>query len=118
MNELTVVDKAGEWRRMKGLVLDSVRSPITKRAYNMALDEFFDWYRLEPRAGVVLHHCPHVRHPQTGGGGDRQRAADAGVGGGHRPREEHEVRAESSRPRRAAGRAAWQLPSRGGKPDP
>jgi site-specific recombinase XerD len=36
---------------MKGLVLDSVRSPITKRVYNMALDEFFDWYRLEPRPG-------------------------------------------------------------------
>ena len=48
------------------------------------------------RAGVVLHHCPHVRHPQTGGGGDRQRAADAGVGGGDRAREEREVRAESS----------------------
>jgi site-specific recombinase XerC len=51
MNELTVVYKATEWRRMKGLVLDSVRSPITKRVYNMALDEFFDWYRLEPRPG-------------------------------------------------------------------
>jgi hypothetical protein len=41
MNELTVVDKANEWRRMKSLVLDSVSSPITKRVYNMALDEFF-----------------------------------------------------------------------------
>src|ERR1039457_6732695 len=51
MNELTVVDKAMEWRRMKSLVLDSVSSPITKRVYNMALDEFFDWYRLEPRPG-------------------------------------------------------------------
>ena len=51
MNELTIVDKATEWRRMKSLVLDSVRSPITKRVYSMALDEFFDWYRLEPRPG-------------------------------------------------------------------
>jgi hypothetical protein len=51
MNELTVVDKAAEWRRMKSLVLDSVSSPITKRVYSMALDEFFDWYRLEPRPG-------------------------------------------------------------------
>ncbi len=51
MNELTVVDKATEWRRMKSLVLDSVSSPITKRVYSMALDEFFDWYRLEPRPG-------------------------------------------------------------------
>src|ERR1017187_8724209 len=51
MNELTVVDKAMEWRGMKSLVLDSVSSPITKRVYNMALDEFFDWYRLEPWPG-------------------------------------------------------------------
>jgi len=51
MNELTVVDKPTDWRRMKSLVLDSVSSPITKRVYSMALDEFFDWYRLEPRPG-------------------------------------------------------------------
>ena len=36
MNELTVVEKTNEWRRMKSLVLDSVSSPITKRVYNMA----------------------------------------------------------------------------------
>jgi integrase len=53
MNELTVVDKATEWRRMKCLVLDSVSSPITKRVYNMALDEFFAWYALEPRPGFT-----------------------------------------------------------------
>src|SRR5450631_795050 len=53
MNELTVVDKAGEWRRMKSLVLDSVSSPITKRVYNMDLDEFFGWYAQEPRAGFT-----------------------------------------------------------------
>jgi len=53
MNELTVVDKANEWRRMKSLVLDSVSSPITKRVYNMALDEFFGWYAQEPRPGFT-----------------------------------------------------------------
>ena len=53
MNELTVVDKATEWRRMKSLVLDSVSSPITKRVYNMALDEFFGWYVQEPRPGLT-----------------------------------------------------------------
>ena len=53
MNELTVVDKAAEWRRMKSLVLDSVSSPITKRVYNMALDEFFGWYAQEPRPGFT-----------------------------------------------------------------
>jgi site-specific recombinase XerD len=53
MNELTVVDKVTEWRRMKALVLDSVSSPITKRVYNMALDEFFSWYAQEPRPGFT-----------------------------------------------------------------
>jgi integrase/recombinase XerD len=38
---------------MKSLVLDSVSSPITKRVYNMALDEFFAWYALEPRPGFT-----------------------------------------------------------------
>jgi len=49
MNGLTVVEKGTEWRRMKALVLDSVSSPITKRVYNMALDELFRWYTQEPR---------------------------------------------------------------------
>ena len=38
---------------MKSLVLDSVSSPITKRVYNMALDEFFAWYAQEPRPGFT-----------------------------------------------------------------
>ena len=53
MNELTIVDKVSEWRRMKSLVLDSVSSPITKRVYNLALDEFFGWYSQEPRPGFT-----------------------------------------------------------------
>jgi site-specific recombinase XerC len=53
MNELTVVEKTNEWRRMKSLVLDSVSSPITKRVYSMALDEFFAWCALEPRPGFT-----------------------------------------------------------------
>ena len=51
MNELVVADSAAQWHRLKALVLDSVSSPITKRVYNMALDEFFDWYQQEPRPG-------------------------------------------------------------------
>jgi len=51
MNELTVIERAPEWQRLKALVLDSVSSAITKRVYNMALDEFFAWYALEPRPG-------------------------------------------------------------------
>src|SRR6516225_3147913 len=53
MNELAVVDKAADWRRLKSLVLDSVSSPITKRVYNLGLDEFFAWYAQEPRPGFT-----------------------------------------------------------------
>jgi len=53
MNELTVVEKIAEWRRLKALVLDSVSSPITRRVYNMALDEFMAWFRQEPRPGFT-----------------------------------------------------------------
>jgi len=33
--------------------LDSGSSPITKRVYNLRLDEFFAWYELGPRAGFT-----------------------------------------------------------------
>ena len=47
MNQLVVADRASEWRRLKSLVLDSVSSPITKRVYNLGLDEFIAWYTAE-----------------------------------------------------------------------
>jgi len=53
MSDLIVVEKIAEWQRLKALVLDSVSSPITRRVYNMALDEFIAWYRLEPRPGFT-----------------------------------------------------------------
>jgi site-specific recombinase XerD len=53
MNDLIVVEKLAEWQRLKTLVLDSVSSPITRRVYNMALDEFIAWFRLEPRPGFT-----------------------------------------------------------------
>ena len=54
MNELMVVDRASEWRRLKALVLDSVCSPITRRVYNLGLDEFIAWYTREARpAGLT-----------------------------------------------------------------
>jgi hypothetical protein len=49
MNELVIADRASEWRRLKSLVLDSVSSPITKRVYNLGLEEFIAWYTAEPR---------------------------------------------------------------------
>jgi hypothetical protein len=52
MNELVVADRASEWRRLKALVLDSVSSPITRRVYNLGLDEFIAWCTGEPRPAV------------------------------------------------------------------
>ena len=40
MTDLIAIQKIAGWEKLKTLVLDSVSSPITKRVYNMALDEF------------------------------------------------------------------------------
>jgi integrase len=53
MNDLMVVEKIAQWQKLKGMVLDSVSSPITKRVYNMALDEFMGWFQQEPRPGFT-----------------------------------------------------------------
>jgi integrase len=53
MNELTLANRAADWHRLKALVLDSVSSPITKRVYNLGLDEFIAWYGQEPRSGFT-----------------------------------------------------------------
>src|SRR5437879_8219339 len=53
MNDLIAVKKLAEWDRLKALVLDSVSSPITKRVYNMALNEFMDWFQQAPRPGFT-----------------------------------------------------------------
>jgi hypothetical protein len=90
MNDLVVVEKIAQWQKLKTLVLDSVSSPITKRVYNMALDEFYTWFqrappirlhqgdckRVEGIAGgtpprLVVNHYPQVGHSQISGGGDR-----------------------------------------------
>ena len=46
-------DNATEWLRLKALVLDSISSPITRRVYNLGLDEFIAWYTEEPRPGFT-----------------------------------------------------------------
>jgi hypothetical protein len=46
---LVLADRASEWRRLTSLVLDSVSSPITRRVYNLGLDEFIAWFTLERR---------------------------------------------------------------------
>jgi integrase len=53
MNELIAVQKIAGWEKLKALVLDSVSSPITKRVYNMALNEFLAWFQQAPRPGFT-----------------------------------------------------------------
>jgi hypothetical protein len=45
MNDLIVVEKIARLQKLKALVLDGVSSPIAKRVYNMALDEFYLWFQ-------------------------------------------------------------------------
>jgi integrase len=53
MNELVAIEKIAQWEKLKALVLDSVSSPITKRVYNMALNEFMAWFQQAPRPGFT-----------------------------------------------------------------
>src|SRR5450631_1779577 len=53
MNDLISLEKIAQWQKLKTLVLDSVSSPITKRVYNMALDEFMSWFQQAPRPGFT-----------------------------------------------------------------
>src|SRR5258708_10436984 len=53
MTDLIVVPQAAHWQRLKRLVLDSVSSPITRRVYNLGLNELFEWYGREPRPGFT-----------------------------------------------------------------
>src|SRR5271170_7100018 len=53
MNDLMAIQKIAQWQKLKMLVLDSVSSPITKRVYNMALDEFYRWFQQAPRPGFT-----------------------------------------------------------------
>src|ERR1700687_2362884 len=53
MTDLIAVQKIAQWQKLKALVLDSVSSPITKRVYNMALNEFMTWFQQAPRPGFT-----------------------------------------------------------------
>ena len=53
MNDLISLEKIAQWQKLKTIVLDSVSSPITKRVYNMALDEFMGWFQQAPRPGFT-----------------------------------------------------------------
>lgn len=45
MNDLIAIQKIAGWERLTTVVLDSVSSPITKREYNMVLEEFLGWFQ-------------------------------------------------------------------------
>jgi hypothetical protein len=53
MPDLIALQKIAGWEKLKMLVLDSVSSPITKRVYKMALDEFMGWFQEAPRPGFT-----------------------------------------------------------------
>src|ERR1039458_9038830 len=110
MTDLIVVPQAAHWQRLKRLVLDSVSSPITRRVYNLGLDEFFEWYGREPRPGFTkatvcalarcpggprarrrLHQRADHRGAQAGGRSLRQRSAGARTGQWYHARERGRV---------------------------
>jgi site-specific recombinase XerC len=53
VTDLVVVEQLAGWEKLKTMVLDSVSSPITKRVYNMALNEFLAWFQQAPRPGFT-----------------------------------------------------------------
>src|SRR6266513_4256735 len=53
MTDLIAVEKIAQRQKLKTLVLDSVSSPITKRVYNMALNDFLAWFQQAPRPGFT-----------------------------------------------------------------
>src|ERR1019366_6903238 len=53
MTDLIVVPQLTQWYKLKALVLDSVSSPITRRVYNLGLDEFLEWFGRERRPGFT-----------------------------------------------------------------
>jgi hypothetical protein len=60
MTDLIVVPHAAHWQRLKRLVLDSVSSPITRRVYNLGLDEFFGVVRTGIPARIHNGNCVRV----------------------------------------------------------
>ena len=63
----------------KSAVLDSLRSPESKRGYRHAIDEFIQWYCSEPRLSfnkvVVTHYRIFLENRQLARGRNDQRTA-------------------------------------------
>jgi hypothetical protein len=54
MDEFVAIERIAQWEKLKALVLDSVSSPITKRLYNMALNEFMSLVSASAAPGASL----------------------------------------------------------------
>lgn len=59
MTDLIAVPQTNQWQKLKALVLDSVSSPMTKRVYNLGLDEFIAWYG-QAFINCILRGCGQV----------------------------------------------------------
>jgi hypothetical protein len=66
MNDLVAIEKIAQWEKPKALVLHSVSSPITKRVYNMALNEYMGW--VPAGAAARLHQGHRERMAGIAGG--------------------------------------------------
>jgi hypothetical protein len=64
MTDLIALQKIAGWEKLKTLVLDSASSPITKRVYNMALDEFWPGSSTHHRPSLV--DCQRISSPPPG----------------------------------------------------
>jgi len=53
MSDVVLAKHASGWQRLKAIVLNSVSSPITRRVYNIALDEFLTWFDERSRPGFT-----------------------------------------------------------------
>src|SRR5580700_6331181 len=91
MNGAILTPRAAALERIKALVLDTLPSPESKRAYSQALDDFFRWCGAEAidefnkatvnayRASLEARRLSSstinqpLRHPEAGDGGGRQR---------------------------------------------
>src|SRR3954451_17975654 len=62
----------------RSAVLESLRSPESKRGYRHAFDEFIEWYCSEPRLSfnktVVTRYRIHLGKPTPRGGNDQRTA--------------------------------------------
>jgi site-specific recombinase XerC len=97
---------------MKALVLDSVSSPITKRVYNMALDEFFAWYAQEPRPGFTKATVSawRVTLEERGLGSSSIIIRMSAIRKLAVAATDHGLRARATRPRHRAARSASHAP--------